>query len=71
MVYIDRGIMKDKDTLSNDNYEDEEDEDEEDDNKSQIVATICLTLICCVLLATTHGEHGVGWFLAGLFLIWN
>jgi len=68
--------MKDKDTLSNDNYEDEDEEDDIDeptsnDNKSQIVATICLTLICCVLLATTHGEHGVGWFLAGLFLIWN
>jgi len=47
------------------------DEPTSNDNKSQIVATICLTLICCVLLATTHGEHGVGWFLAGLFLIWN
>lgn len=35
------------------------------------IATLALAGICGYLLYLTGGQHGIGWFCFGLFLIWG
>lgn len=36
----------------------------------KMIATIILAFVCLMLMKHTHGEHGIGWFVFGLMVIW-
>jgi hypothetical protein len=35
------------------------------------LASIAAAAICGFALYLTHGEHGIGWFIVALFVIWQ
>jgi hypothetical protein len=40
------------------------------DNLGKGLASVTLGLLCGIMLYLTHGEHGMGWFIGGLFILW-
>lgn len=39
-------------------------------NEGKAMATVALAIVCGILLKETGGEHGIGWFILGLLIIW-
>lgn len=39
-------------------------------NEAKAVATIALAVVCGIMLEKTGGDHGIGWFILGLLIIW-
>jgi len=37
---------------------------------AKAVATLAAAAVCSMMLWQTKGEHGVGWFIVALILIW-
>ena len=35
------------------------------------IASITLGILCGFMMYSTHSEHGIGWFVFGLIVIWN
>jgi len=37
---------------------------------AKVYLSLAAAFVCGMMVLATHGEHGVGWFLLCLFLIW-
>lgn len=37
---------------------------------ARAIATVAAAFVCGLLIHETHGEHGIGWFLIAVCIIW-
>ncbi|MBB5351089.1 hypothetical protein HNR46_001323 [Haloferula luteola] len=40
------------------------------DSTAKALATLAAAVVCGLLILVTNGEHGIGWFIMALVLIW-